>query len=120
MVLNIGPMNHDTHHQPENIDQDMSLPSIDLLASVIPSGTPCLRCSYRLAADERRAGRGCTPSADADMFTEHRMDTLPETPQSPNLVGVTHGRPRRKVVRHEAQSVPTSGHIKNTLQNLPK
>src|SRR5450759_2389176 len=90
----------DDHEQDQahHIDEQVSLPSGDLLRSVVASGPSLLRRLDRLAVHYRRAGLRFSPCLDADHLTQLVVDASPRPVVAPQPEVIVDCTPRRKVV----------------------
>ncbi len=60
-VLDVGGVDHGDQQEANGIDQDVSLPALDLLGRVIARNAAVFRDFHRLTVDHRGRGTGLAP-----------------------------------------------------------
>ena len=93
-------MHHHRQQQPHGIYNDMSLSTVDLLASVIATRPPFFRSLDRLAVYDSSARCRVPPLGLPDLDSESVIGSFPCTILSPLPKIPPYSTPRREVMRH--------------------
>ena len=118
-ILDIGRMHHHRQQQPHGIYNDVSLSTVDLLASVIATGAPFFRRLNRLTVYDGRARCWVPPLGLPDLDSESVIGSFPCTILSPFPKIPPHGAPRREVMRHGSPRAAVAQNVHNAVDDLP-
>ena len=118
-ILDIGRMHHHRQQQPHGIYNDVSLSTVDLLASVIATRPPFFRRLNRLAVYDGRARCWVAAFGLPNFGPQRLMDSFPCTILSPFPKIPPHGAPRREVMRHGSPRAPVAQNVHNAVDDLP-
>ena len=115
-ILDIGRMHHHRQQQPHGIYNDVSLSTVDLLASVIATRPPFSVVLTDWLSMMAALGVGLLPSA---FRTLGLMDSFPCTILSPFPKIPPHGAPRREVMRQGSPRAAVAQNVHNAVDDLP-
>ena len=111
-VLRAGRRDLAFDGQPERIDGEMALATLDLLARIEAAGTARFGRLDRLAIDNHGGRRSLAALRLARGHHENRDDLRPQAAIAPSVKPVLHGRERRKILRQVSPRTTTPDHIK--------
>ncbi len=76
-ILDIGAVNPEADHEPERVDDDMTLPSLDLLARVIARNSAAFRGFHALTVNHASRWRGFPAFQFARLHHKMMVDPTP-------------------------------------------
>lgn len=118
LVLLVGSMNRDRQHQPQCIDDQMPLASVDFLSAVVSALGPAnLGGLHALAVDDRRARRRFAAGGLANGFSQRVADALPEPRLAPAVEDLINGLPQRKVARQHPPLTAGAIEVQNCIDD---
>src|ERR1700733_9133061 len=116
-ILNIGGMDLQPHQVPECVDNDVALAALDLLASIIASGTAALRRLDRLAIDHASVWAGFAPHLLARGHDQHVVDLSQPAIARPAVEITLDRRIRGKLLRNLPPLATRCSHVEQRLHD---